>query len=281
MSSSQSDVRNYNLCNIYREDIALLDPGKWLNDTIIHYVFERFTHDDFKELKHLLRYVPPQTAFIIQHDRDEEDVESTVRLALQPAVLVSGNELKQNGEASSSHEGKSTIDDALQPDALRAPRFIFLPINNSAQFNRVSGTHWSLLVVDREQSLYLHFDSSSTRPNTRIAEQFAQKLHRTLLSLGLAGKAVHSFRTVSEGPVQQNTFDCGVYVLITTSAIGTWITRRNQNLGQPLPSPTVHEESLDIASQECMQFIATTATAESCTALRREIKHQLEQLFRT
>ncbi|XP_060116219.1 sentrin-specific protease 8 [Heteronotia binoei] len=99
----------------------------------------------------------------------------------------------------------------LEPLNLPQKKAVFLAINdNSSQ--AAGGTHWSLLVYFREKNCFAHYDSH-TRSNSIHARQVAGKLEAFL---GKRGKA--SF-VEEKAPAQQNSYDCGMYVICNAEAL--------------------------------------------------------------
>lgn len=94
----------------------------------------------------------------------------------------------------------------LEPLDLPHKRVVFLAINdNSSQ--AAGGTHWSLLVYLQEKSSFFHYDSHS-RSNSDHAKQVAEKLGAFL---GRKGDKVVFVE--EKAPAQQNSYDCGMYVI--------------------------------------------------------------------
>ncbi|XP_028922484.1 sentrin-specific protease 8 [Ornithorhynchus anatinus] len=100
----------------------------------------------------------------------------------------------------------------LEPLNLPQKQVVFLPINdNSSQ--AAGGTHWSLLVYEQEKNGFSHYDSHS-RSNSVHARQVAGKLEAFL------GKRGDKTVFVEEKtPAQQNSYDCGMYVICNTEAL--------------------------------------------------------------
>ncbi|KFO88908.1 Sentrin-specific protease 8 [Buceros rhinoceros silvestris] len=100
---------------------------------------------------------------------------------------------------------------------------VFLPINDNS--NQVAGgTHWSLLVYFRDKKCFAHYDSHS-KCNSSHAKQAAGKLEAFLGKRG--GKATF---VEEKAPAQQNSYDCGMYVICNAEALCQGYLR-----GQPEP----------------------------------------------
>ncbi|AHY56986.1 hypothetical protein BJS_08610 [Bradyrhizobium japonicum SEMIA 5079] len=107
--------------------------------------------------------------------------------------------------------------------------FLFLPvINANPEDPNNLGNHWSLLFVDRSdrgQPVAYHYDSYRGL-NKKHAEHLASRLHLRLEPAGMAQ--------------QQNTYDCGVFVVDGTRAL----VRQLEQGGQ-----TVHLDQLVVDRQ--------------------------------
>ncbi|KAG8299162.1 SUMO1 sentrin specific peptidase 8, partial [Homalodisca vitripennis] len=102
----------------------------------------------------------------------------------------------------------------LDPLALHEKDILLIPINNAKydsgevdSYKSVNGSHWSLLVYEKVANKYYHYDSMRSSGNSEIAK---------LVSL----KLIHYFQNSPttdlislDGPNQNNSFDCGVYLL--------------------------------------------------------------------
>ncbi|WFU80363.1 Ulp1 family isopeptidase [Bradyrhizobium sp. CIAT3101] len=92
-------------------------------------------------------------------------------------------------------------------------RFLFLPVNDD---EGDGGCHWSLLLLDRhapEGPVAYHYDSAERRNHTH-AEKLAEVLHARLERARMAQ--------------QQNSYDCGVYVVDGTRELVSQLAQ-----GQP------------------------------------------------
>ncbi|XP_075392271.1 sentrin-specific protease 8 [Tenrec ecaudatus] len=100
----------------------------------------------------------------------------------------------------------------LEPLDLPHKKVVFLAINDNS--NRVAGgTHWSLLVYLQDKNSFSHYDSHS-RSNSVHAKQVAAKLEAFL------GRKGDRLAFVEEkAPAQQNSYDCGMYVICNTEAL--------------------------------------------------------------
>ncbi len=91
----------------------------------------------------------------------------------------------------------------FEPLELDKRNKIVFPLNNNKS-NSCGGSHWSLLVLNRCTSTFTHYDSFMGS-NAAEAEEFFNKFKFYFK----ADKLIND----EQFPQQQNTSDCGVYVL--------------------------------------------------------------------
>ncbi|WP_234706750.1 Ulp1 family isopeptidase [Sinorhizobium sp. PC2] len=99
--------------------------------------------------------------------------------------------------------------------------FLFLPVNDAPAPNR-RGSHWSLLFVDRRERarpIAYHYDSILGH-NDQPAAQLAQRLGAPLESARMAQ--------------QQNSYDCGVFVVDGTRALVSILAQEERPEHEPL-----------------------------------------------
>ena len=100
----------------------------------------------------------------------------------------------------------------LEPLDLPNKRVIFLAINDNSN-HTAGGTHWSLLVYLQDKNGFFHYDSYGSS-NSFHAKQVAEKLEAFL------GRKGNKLAFVEEkAPAQQNSYDCGMYVICNTEAL--------------------------------------------------------------
>ena len=100
----------------------------------------------------------------------------------------------------------------LEPLNLPNKRVIYLAINDNSN-HTAGGTHWSLLVCPQDKNGSFHYDSYGNS-NSFHAKQVAEKLEAFL------GRKGNKLAFVEEkAPAQQNSYDCGMYVICNTEAL--------------------------------------------------------------
>lgn len=99
----------------------------------------------------------------------------------------------------------------LEPLRLTSRRWVFLAVNDNSN-QTAGGSHWSLLTYKRDSDQFTHYDSQSGS-NSLHARRIAAKLEAFL---GARGKV-----PFAEGqcPSQQNSYDCGMYVICNAEAL--------------------------------------------------------------
>lgn len=102
--------------------------------------------------------------------------------------------------------------------------FVFLPVNNAG--TGAGGTHWSLLFVDMRgrQPVAYHYDSLGTL-NSAIAKGLAARLGARLDGVRMAQ--------------QDNSYDCGVFVVDATRALAARLADGERPGSQPLHLDTL------------------------------------------
>ncbi|XP_065268295.1 sentrin-specific protease 8 [Emys orbicularis] len=100
----------------------------------------------------------------------------------------------------------------LKPLGLPHKEVVFLAINDNSN-QAAGGTHWSLLVYFRDKNCFAHYDSHS-KSNSAHAKLVAGKLEAFLGKRG--GKVAF---IEEKAPAQQNSYDCGMYVICNTEAL--------------------------------------------------------------
>ncbi|XP_057690141.1 sentrin-specific protease 8 isoform X2 [Corythoichthys intestinalis] len=99
----------------------------------------------------------------------------------------------------------------LDPLELASRRWVFLAVNDNSD-QSAGGSHWSLLVYHHKSNHFSHYDSQHGS-NSPHAQRIASKLEPVL---GAKNKATF----VEEPcPKQQNSYDCGMYVICIAEAL--------------------------------------------------------------
>ncbi|XP_028294904.1 sentrin-specific protease 8 [Gouania willdenowi] len=100
----------------------------------------------------------------------------------------------------------------LEPLDLASRRWVFLAVNDNSD-QTAGGTHWSLLLYHHSSNHFAHYDSQRSSGNAVHARCIATRLEPFL---GSSSKA--SF-TEEPSPSQQNSYDCGMYVICIAEAL--------------------------------------------------------------
>jgi sentrin-specific protease 8 len=99
--------------------------------------------------------------------------------------------------------------------------FIFVPINDNAE-NAFGGMHWSMLLFNRSENTFSHYDSMSPS-NKRVAASLCSDLAKLF---GVSGKFTFQER---ETPRQQNGYDCGLHSTAAAEYLSKQLTGREND----------------------------------------------------
>ena len=181
-TKSKLNVLEYKGVNITAEDVKTLDRGQWVSDEMIA-LHQVIMEEDKTVEDHGILYVTPSNTFLLKMDKD----------------------------------GK-LIDDMKRDWNIRKMRWIFYPINNNNETDKVGGTHWSLLIFNRTGNKYYHYD-----PIKGMNREHAQALITNTKDNSNGG----SDYIEMECPQQKNSFDCGIYTMLITAELTSNIIERS------------------------------------------------------
>ena len=103
----------------------------------------------------------------------------------------------------------------LDPLDLVNKKFIFIPINdNTDKYKQGGGSHWALIVYQKEKNLFFYLDSMSSFIKTTF--DICKKMAKIL---DLKTFTNNNIVKVSINNLQQNYCDCGVFLLGFTECI--------------------------------------------------------------
>lgn len=109
----------------------------------------------------------------------------------------------------------ASLKDFIEPLHLSRRKLIVFPINDNADVSLAEGgSHWSLLAYERNANTFVHHDSSGG-----INCSHAKRVHRSVI-LYVASDA--TYVECPDTPIQENGYDCGLYVTATARAICEW-----------------------------------------------------------
>ena len=171
MNELDSVILSYHDSLILDSDLELLKEGNWFNDRLIGFVYEYFENEIFKgecNDKNMFAFLNPST---VQYLKLCESIDEARMCFLDPLEL-------------------------------KKKRFIFLPLNNNKNLE-AGGDHWSLLVIDRNDSLMKHYDSIGSNKNDAL--YFFEKYKQYF--------EIDKFDNETKFPKQKNSSDCGAYLL--------------------------------------------------------------------
>ncbi|OLL23711.1 NEDD8-specific protease 2 [Neolecta irregularis DAH-3] len=165
----------YDVC-LRQLDVDNFKPGSWLSDTNIEFYYEYLQRDSpfaqrLEDASILL--LQPTVSFIITQTSDAEFISSAL------------------------------------PPYIKTAKWIFCPINDNVDVTKAQGgSHWSLVVIDKERSLGCYYDSlmdCNESPSRAFIQQMENVLETSLTFLPMPT------------PQQSNEFDCGMFVCLETA----------------------------------------------------------------
>ncbi|KAJ1508823.1 SUMO1 sentrin specific peptidase 8 [Coelomomyces lativittatus] len=166
-------VLNYGDSVLYQSNIDTLAINEYLDDSILSFVFEYFEKELFYPLSDV-RLIP---AAILKLMVDIED----------PAYLES----------------------AFSTESFKE-RIFLAPVTDHRGNSPGQGTHWSLLMWNRESNSFHHYDSAN-HSNRSHAQYTARKLYK--LFTGFTNPPTINFEPCIS---QKNATDCGIFVIAKT-----------------------------------------------------------------
>lgn len=104
------------------------------------------------------------------------------------------------------------FNDYLDPIKLNNKKYLIMAINDSTDLEKQSGSHWSVLVFNRVLNKFYHYDSKEFY-NWKHAETVAIKLAK-YFGLNTCPEII-----TLKGPLQHNSYDCGIYALAAIDCI--------------------------------------------------------------
>ena len=173
--SEDQIVLDYHDSLLRESDLKLLDKPNWLNDHIIGFVFEYFEFEKYKSVV------------------DEKKI-----VFLNPCFT----------QILKIYDGQ--IEELLDPLEISTREIIIFPISNNSSPTKAGGSHWSLIMINKKQQKFVHYDSYNSS-NTKIAVDIFKKLKFYF--------KCETFEDDASCPQQDNTIDCGVYLLAFADSI--------------------------------------------------------------
>ena len=268
--TESSNPLNYHDVQVTFDDFSLLYGPKWINDTLISFVFEYYRQDIYRKQAEQMCFIPPEIVQMIK--------------------LLPISEIKQE----------------LQSFNLDSKDLVFFPINDNDTGDQVGGTHWSLLIFSKEkgekEGVFTHLDSlqssqisnnlnsaikvanrlkqsnlldirtNRTKNNNKSSQSSSSDSKKSSKSNSITKNSnqnnitnnrslrSHDDITVIEDkkfPRQANTYDCGLYVILA-------VTIRAENFRNPNCGFTTDEINSD--------------TIES---LRVQLRKTIEKLYQS
>ncbi|PKA51479.1 NEDD8-specific protease 1 [Apostasia shenzhenica] len=184
MAPSRFDdkILSYGDVVLRRSDLRILSGPFFINDRLIEFFFAHLSSSDGDDADRHLLLVPPSISFWLSNCPDG-----------------------------------SLLLEAAAPLRLRDRDLVLFTVNNNSDVALAEGgTHWSLLVYERADNVFVHHDSCG---GLNLAH--ARRLYDAVKAFVCHDGGVPAF---VEGPTpqQKNGYDCGVYVMAAARVICQW-----------------------------------------------------------
>lgn len=98
----------------------------------------------------------------------------------------------------------------LDPLDVKERNFLIFPINDNSK-NQVGGSHWSFLVYSKPDKTFYHFDSSGSS-NYYVCSKLVNIIKSCLK---LSSEKIEQVECLQ----QNNSYDCGIYVLCHADSV--------------------------------------------------------------
>ncbi|XP_057781725.1 NEDD8-specific protease 1 [Salvia miltiorrhiza] len=191
-------ILSYNDVVLRRSDLDILSGRYFLNDRIIEFYFSYLTSCYPSED---ILLVPPSISFWIKECPDS-----------------------------------ASLKDFVEPLHLSTKKLIIFPINDNEDVTRAEGgSHWSLLVFERDTNAFVHHDSSKSSFNTADAK----RVYKAVASY-TSSRA--TYLDCPSSPKQVNGYDCGLYVTAISRSICEWYFSEAPKDVEDLWFPTITEQ---------------------------------------
>jgi sentrin-specific protease 8 len=131
----------------------------------------------------------------------------------------------------------------LEPLDIRGKQFIIFAINDNSSAS-AGGSHWSLLVYSRPDKRFFHFDSAGSL-NSYVCSDFVEVIKKCLC-LSKDEEACEQVQCLQ----QNNSYDCGIYVLCHADLACKTIMK----VGKLLGIQKVNYKSVIVKRQEIIEL---------------------------
>lgn len=184
-------ILSTNNCSIKKSDIDTLSPYTYLNDLIISFYYE-ILEEKYNILKNKISLLDPAVSMSIildaNDDNDLNDIKNCIFLPLN----------------------------------LDKKKYIFAPINDNQKIQyTISGSHWTLNIIDVDNSLIYYLDS--TLGDVSNAHIFQKRIE---ILFGKKFKFIYALNK----QYQNNSSDCGMFLLGFSEVLLKYIKNNNNRI---------------------------------------------------
>ncbi|CAI0545381.1 unnamed protein product [Linum tenue] len=226
-------ILSYDDAVLRQSDLRILSGPRFLNDRIIEFYFSYLSSSSSSFPSEDVLLVPPSITFWISNCPDAD-----------------------------------SLSEFAQPLKLPERKIVLFPVNDNDDVEVAEGgSHWSLLAYHSGRNVFVHHDSlggMNKRP--------ARRLYSVLAKLMGKDAAAAEYREHADSPLQQNGYDCGLFVIATARAICSWYDEHLKRTGLNGDVAAGEEELWFSAVKE-------QVTKESAGKLRSEIRDLITSLM--
>jgi Ulp1 family protease len=176
-----------------QSDVDCLNKGKYLNDMCISFFYQFLNERHMKDENRFILLDPASVSLLFFED-DMDDLN----------LMFSPMNLSQRD-------------------------FVFMPINdNTDRFQVGGGDHWALLVYQKVEDKFFYLDSM--RNFIKNTDYIAKKFRNLLISnteQEIETESKINLSNTLDQKYQENTYDCGVFVMEFTEILLDYIVSNN------------------------------------------------------
>ena len=225
--------------NLSQADIESLENGGLVTDEIIQFFMQALLEYVKSQTDDRINVVGPSVAYLIQTEYDKRVIESTKK----------GINLKDYD-------------------------WVIYPINDKDDPDKGDGgTHWSLIVYNKKENVYLYFD-----PLKGMNIKYAKALHLNLIdansygSIDNKGRICHYVPPLVEVNCQKqaNGYDCGIFIMAFMATI-----MKNIVEGREVED----NKDMPYKTDELRKLLLTALKAEICRRKEDRNKHNIIQVM--
>eukprot|EP00003_Mantamonas_plastica_P020605 TRINITY_DN3319_c1_g1_i14.p1 TRINITY_DN3319_c1_g1~~TRINITY_DN3319_c1_g1_i14.p1 ORF type:complete len:223 (-),score=48.09 TRINITY_DN3319_c1_g1_i14:24-692(-) len=180
-------------------------------------------------------------SFVFMHTTNTELTKNDEVLLVSPATVMMMSFLNDVQECAI----------ALEPLDLASRQVIVIPVNNNQSIEKMGGSHWAVMVFKRDDNVFEYYDSMNGS-NLRSAQRIAKKVIPFLGVDEDQGVSVVEM----ESPQQQNSYDCGMFVIgVTLYIVQEYLGKVKESMGEGGLLGVITQQWVTAKRKELIQLI--------------------------